>query len=811
VEIRWLADVGPADAPSTGGKAASLGALIRIGMPVPRGFVVTTRAYAAHAERHGLAEQVAPALARRDWAAMEQAARACLAGPSLDDALRAEVLDAYHRMGAPPVAVRSSSTAEDLSDASFAGQHDTFLEVRGDDAVVDAVGRCWASLWSERAVRYREDRSIDHRAVRMAVVIQEMVPADAAGVAFTVDPVSRRPDRLLIEIAPGLGDAVVSGAVTGESYRVDRETLEIDGPRRRRGFLGSRAAAEVCRLALAIEAHAGCPQDVEFAIARGRIHVLQARPVTTLGGAMSERLPPLEAPSFADRVMKPIAAERYTTAPRPLDLITYTRWLGATIYTLRQIGGVVGAADEAAFRARLWHQAYRLPRARFTWRILLSTWSHLRLLRGDWGAWWAAGPRDDLRAVSAPVDLAALTDEELFDRVDHILAAWEEPLDRRIHVSSAISVEWCLRALVSIVVRGRLRSQILGDLMSGLETPTQEVNDALWALSRVARRDGAVRAAVRDVRPEALPSTPEGRRFAEALASFIERYGHREGAGYHLSTPTWRRDPTQVWRLLASLVEVDERVDASCGARERYDRARALVERRLRLLPGLRHAFGALVDGLRRLHAFRESSHFDLTRPLAALQDIAAEWGRRLVARGLLGAATDVFDLTRDEVRSWLRDPPTPSEAQELLARRRATYRVVDAHWQADRLGAAARGRSLKGIAVSPGVARGPARIILDEAHFDRLHPGDVLICPHSNPAWTPLFVPAAAVVAETGGAASHAAIVAREYGIPAVMAVAGITRALEDGQEVLVDGDRGIVRRIAPRAPWRRFARRRR
>lgn len=255
-----------------------------------------------------------------------------------------------------------------------------------------------------------------------------------------------------------------------------------------------------------------------------------------------------------------------------------------------------------------------------------------------------------------------------------------------------------------------------------------------------------------------------------------------------------------MWRLLSSLVDAEERPGDPARARARYQAARERVERRLRYYPGLVSFFCWMVERLRALHAFRETSHFDLSRPLDALQEIAAEWGRRLVERGVLGDMDDVFYLTHEEVRTWLTgEPPSAETVRDLLARRRATYRKANARWLAEQARSSTRGGEIKGVGASPGVVRAKARIIRGEHEFERLRPGEVLVCLHTNPSWTPLFTAAAAVVAETGGAASHAAIVAREYGIPAVMAASGATRTLTDGEEILVDGSLGVVVRVGP------------
>lgn len=794
--IKWLSDIRGEDRQTAGGKGANLAELWQLGMPVPDGFVVTVQAYTEQANRMGLVEALSSGIERKDWSAVEKTARVQFASCRLDEGVARDVRDAYRRMGSPAVAVRSSSTAEDHLGASFAGQHDSFLNVRGEEELLRAVTDCWASLWNRRALAYRHSLSIDPFHDRMAVIVQRMVPADAAGVVFNVDPVEERADRLRIEVAPGLGEAIVSGTVTSEVYRVDRESLAVAGREGSRKLLDEKRVEELGRLALAVEAHYGRPQDIEFCLKRGEIFLLQARPQTALGKGLPEPLPVLGKPSLFDKAMKPLVDERYPLAPRPLDNITFTRVVGAAIYTLRQAGGIVTPEDEEAFRAQVFRQAYRFPPIRRGWLPPVNyPRQFVGLLKSDWQAWWESGPRDELRAVTAPVDLPALGDADLLKRADRILAAWEQPLNRRFYASGAIQAESWLKKLVTLAVGRKERDQVLADLMTGLPNPTVEVNEALWELSRLARRDPSVKAAVREVAPDRLGSLPGGDAFLAAFRSFLDAYGHRESSCWYLSTPTWRQDPAPVWRLLSSLVDAEERPGDPARARARYQEARERVERRLRYCPGLPFVFRWMVERLRALHAFRETSHFDLSRPLDALQEIAAEWGRRLIERGVLGEVDDVFYLTHGEVRAWLTGkPPSAETVRDLLARRRATYRKANARWLAEQARSSARRGEIKGVGASPGVVRAKARIIRGEHEFERLRPGEILICQHTNPSWTPLFTAAAGVVAETGGAASHAAIVAREYGIPAVMAASGATKTLADGEEILVDGSRGVV-----------------
>jgi pyruvate,water dikinase len=796
--IRPLADLTRVDAATCGSKGSNLGELIHLGMPVPPGFAIAASCYAAHAERCGLAAGLAPLIERRDWTAVERTAGDLLHSRPLEPDLCVALSDAYRRLHRPGVAVRSSATAEDLTGASFAGQYRTSLNIRGEDDLQRAIRECWASLWCRRALEYRHRRSIDHLSSEMAVVIQAMLPVDASGVLFTVDPVAQRSDRILIEIVAGLGERLVSGTASGEICRVDRSDLEVVDREGGETLLPSHRAAKLCRLALEIEAHFGCPQDIEFATTGGEVFLLQTRPITTLGDALPEPLEPLGKPTFFDRLMKPLVTERYSIAPRPLDNITYTHLVGAATYFLRRVGGIVTPEDEARFRAEIWRQAYRFPPHRLTWRVLCSPWQQIETLKTDWLGWWENGPRAAFHGVCAPTDLATLSDAALLDRAERILAAWEEPLQKRMFAAGAFGAENWLKLLVTLAVGPRKSDQIMAKLLGGVANPTLETNAALWRLSGLARQAPSVRVALRELAPKRLEDTPEGRTFLRAFDDFLDAHGHREGSCWYLSTPTWQRDPMQVWRLLGSMVEVEPPSANPKQVDVHYRTACELVERRLRFIPGLRRTFCWFLHRIRALTAFREHSHFDLTRPLSALQEIAAEWGRRLVERGVLSRADDLFYLTHDEVRDLLLGPaPDTGTIHRLLAQRRATYQLANTRWQAERFDGRRHGSALKGIATSPGAARGRARIIRGEHQFERFQPGEILVCPYTTPSWTPLFVSAAAVVTETGGAASHAAIVAREYGVPAVMALQGATRILEDGVEILVDGDRGVVRRI--------------
>ncbi|WP_438011749.1 PEP/pyruvate-binding domain-containing protein [Sorangium sp. So ce321] len=822
--VHRLSQLSRADLSTAGGKGANLGELTRLGLAVPPGFVVSADAYAEQARAWGLAVRLSAHLTSSGWdAAAAEVAELFEKGamlPDIEDAVR----DAYRELGAPPVAVRSSATAEDLADASFAGQHETFLDVAGEDDLLRALRRCWASLWSSRALQYRAARGIDHLGVNIAVVVQRMVPADFAGVLFTVDPVAQRADRMLLEVAPGLGEAVVSGHTTGDVYRLRRapfagsaeprpdrpdgapgpgaDELAIEERDRRhpgRPAPSDALVLELSRIGLRLEAHFGCPQDVEFAFAGGSIHLLQSRPITTLGAAEIEPLPPL--PKLTRMQRKMIEAndnDRFPVAPKPLDQWGFRITIPALARMMRFLGVDVDEADERALVDQVWREFFVLPPVRPTLRLLRLPGKVAASLREDGMAWWEGEAFKRLQEVCAPVDLRALDDAALLRRADRIAATTTEVLGERFEKSASQIAAIALRAPVTVAVGTKRADAIMGDLVSGLRTRTSDVNLALFHLARKAVSAGPkVSGPIRAGRPEDLRASEAGRAYLAEVEAFLDEHGHRESKGFYLSAPTWRQDPAPMWGLLRGLLDVAEPPSEEAGL-ARYRAALEEVTRKLRFVPGLADAFRVTLERLRRAIVFRERSHFDLMRAFSALQAILAEVARRLHERGRLPAPDDIFYLTEAELRAWLLgEAPPLDEAKRLVRRRRTTYGVVNGRWQKRAFQARAGGASgneLRGIGASSGVVRGRARIVRDEREFARLKAGEILVCRYTNPSWTPLFNLAAGVVTDTGGAVSHAAIVAREYGIPAVLGAVGATARIADGQELLVDGTEGRV-----------------
>jgi pyruvate,water dikinase len=813
------------DADVAGGKGANLGELIHAGFPVPAGFVVTTAAYQAHIPHSGVTGRLEELRAAApDGSAVRNALRQAELPPSL----AATLLDAYRDLTGDNLdrglAVRSSATAEDMPGATFAGQQETYLNVVGGDALVEAVRDCWASLWSERAIAYRERQGV--AVPSMAVVVQLMVPAESAGVLFTANPVTGARDEIVIDAATGLGEAVVGGLTTPDhvvldkrsgrirSWQVGRRevvvrvrpgggTERVTGRGRGAATLRDTQLRRLARLAARIERHFSGPQDVEWAWAGGRPYILQTRPVTAL---------PVPPPAgWFPRTFAALIAEVIPVRPYPLDVTT---WLGALLDTAgdysRRIGW--GTTPLVALITEENGVVVRLdpPAPRLTWRALLLP---VRLWR------WARSAGADDAGLMAEAEAFA----HALRRHDLTSASWEELLAtlreagtvpagviqlRLRHLPDAVSLLWLW--LLLLVLR---RTDRLGALISGTENKTAETDRALDALAARIRSDPALAELFATGEAPELMSMLADRSpvFLRELHAFLDRYGHRETASPLLATqPTWRHAPEAVVGLLKARAAEPP---PPAPTRPAWQVARdELLGHPLVRLPPLRQVVPRWLAGARRAFRAREDSRFYLTLALPMLRASMLELGRRLQSVGVVDEPEAVFHLTRGELERVPVWPPPPTHLTELraLVERRAAARaalagtpLIDPSWyvppEAGPMamlpsGETRPGSLLHGMPGSPGVAEGPARIILEATHFDRLRAGDVLIAPYTNPAWTPLFPRAAAVVVDTGGVMSHAAIVAREYGIPAVMATGDGTQRLSDGQPVRVDGTRGLV-----------------
>lgn len=856
-----LSDLSSGDLPLVGGKAANLGELIAAGFPVPDGFCVGTAAY-----RAAVAGRL-PDLSPPDAAA----ARAAVLAAPVPEAVAVAVRERYARLGPDvPVAVRSSATAEDLPDASFAGQQDTYLGVVGADAVLDAVRRCWASLWTDRAVAYRATQGLDlgpdgAGGIALAVVVQRMVDARAAGVLFTADPVTGRRRQAVIDAAPGLGEAVVSGSVDPDHVVVDTATDRIlrrtvggsgtfcltDGEVRRLAALGDR-----------VETAFGAPQDIEWAVdPAGALWLTQSRPITTLFPVPVRSIPvaPDQVRVFfcvtlAQGLHRPItpmgqAAFRVigsafptlagyppasiTAGPSGFSVAAERVFADITPALRSRIGRVLAPRGLDVMEARsavVLRGLFDDPRLsvvpgsgrtglRAALRVVVAARAPVGAARAAIRP--AAAVRSARRAVER-IERAPLPPPgaPVAERVDAAVGLLARSFPAAPRILPSALVGFAGLGLAWRLLRGHITATEAEAVLRGVpHNVTTEMDLALWDLAQRIRADRpsaelltATAAGVLAARHRAgdLPAVLQ-----RGMTGFLARYGRRAVAEIDLGMPRWSDDPAHLFGVLAGYLRLDPGTggDAVSPDRRFADGARqgeAMVCELVARARGRGRVRGALVSlGLRRARALvglREMPKFVMITAIARARSVLAGIGVELAAAGALDLADDVFFLDLDEVVAAAEG----RDLRETVARRRSRYRQELGRRHVPRVllsdgtepeavagpAVPAEPGTLVGSPASAGTVTGPVRVILDPvgAH---LEPGEILVAPSTDPGWTPLFLTAGGLVMEMGGSNSHGAVVAREYGIPAVVGVAGATGELATGMRVTVDGASGVVRRV--------------
>lgn len=875
-----------------GGKAANLGELLSAGLPVPDGFCLTTDAYLQAVAPLGLdgvhrALRATPSDDVDALAGLAGRARALITSAELPPAVAEAVRSAYEELGTAdlphvPVAVRSSATTEDLPLASFAGQQDTYLNVVGAEAVLEAVRNCWASLWTDRAVAYRAGRRIDPATVALAVVVQRMVDAAVAGVMFTANPVTGRRREAVIDASPGLGEAVVSGTVNPDHFVVEIASVQILQRR-----LGDKrilirplpgggiervdlpaaddkpSLTDVQIRALAAlggraEDHFGSPQDTEWVIdAAGKTWLTQSRPITTLYPLPEKAPSPGKAPAEeGTRIFLCVSLAQGLTRPlTPMGIAAF-RILGASLaraasfdVTDARMGpppfaeagqrlfiDLTGAARSSVGR-RIVPKAFDVMEARSA-AVLRSVFKDPRFSitrRTPWAllrhvgplALRARVPESLLRALLRPE--AALRWVERFTQdfsrlLEHPPATSpRQRLDNAERVLAKVflippsilpvpALGFALLALAGKLLGGREWRAELQPVLRGLpNNVTTEMDLDLWRLATELRAAGNVRKMF-----EEQPLAVISRKFTAGLlpeeaqsgvARFLERYGHRAVAEIDVGMPRWRDDPAHILGVLANYLRLE---DPDLAPDRQFRRAEAEAEAQVARLVAEATSRGRLRGAivraaLRRARLFiglRELPKYQIVLALAEVRRQLAEVGTDLTALGRIKRAEDVFFLTFADVERAL----DGTDMQDLVARRRGAYDFELERRHIPRMllsdgtepetllpaGAAADG-ALAGTPASAGTVTAAARVILDPvgAH---LEPGEILIAPSTDPGWTPLFLTAGGLVMEMGGPNSHGAVVAREYGIPAVVGVPDATTRLRTGQQVTVDGGAGTV-----------------
>ena len=860
-----------------GGKALNLGIMRSGGLPVPGGFCVTTDAYRlVVADRlDDLMGKLADATDSDAVAAAAEEARRRVLAIETPHKLRSEIADHYRALGDDePVAVRSSATAEDLAYASFAGQQDTYLNVIGSAALLDAVRRCWASLWTDRAVSYRNANGIDHRSVTLAVVVQHMIEAAAAGVMFTANPVTGSRNETVIDASPGLGEAVVSGAVNPDHFVVssidhsivmsrlgDKRIMITSVPgggtvhheladRSSEACLDDRQLRQLVDLGQRVRQLYGAPQDTEWALdSAGKFWLTQARPITTLYPLAHTHRPGLRVLmclSLAQGLTRPItpmgtAAIRLIgtsvatairmppaeplAGPPALHAPGQRIYLDITSALRNRLGrrAVIGAFGVMEARA----SAVLKKLAEWPEFSLLDSRDHtvlrhiagalirnrvpIRVVRGLANPEWAyrgiaATERRLRRDLTLP---ASVTASQRLDFVEQRLGKLFLLMPRTFAyaVGGLLMLGASRRLLRDVAEPGELQ-EVLRGLPHNITT---EMDLKLWELTEEIRHDEESRRVFTDLavpdllqryRDRALPPVAQ-----RGLQAFLRRFGHRAVAEIDLGMPRWSDDPSHLLGVISNYLRLDtDDLDPVAQFRAGEEKAESMIislTTRAAEHSGLRaRLVGWTLRRVRQLVGLREAPKFLLVVALGAMREHLKAVGGELTANKMIDQVDDMFFLDLGDARRGL----AGEDLRTLVAERREAYEQELKRRHIPRLllsdgtepealaiEAAQGDGSLVGSPASTGTVTGPARVVLDPvgAH---LEPGEILVAPSTDPGWTPLFLTAGGLVMEMGGSNSHGAVVAREYGIPAVVGVPDATHKIETGQLITVDGAAGLV-----------------
>jgi pyruvate,water dikinase len=839
-----------------GGKGSNLGELSRIdGVRVPAGFCVTTdafrRAMAAGPSLGDLLEQLSRVGPddQESTRALSASIRQTIEHVAIPDDVANAVTHAITKFGERDAyAVRSSATAEDSPTVSFAGQQDTYLNISGTAAILQHVSRCWASLLSERAVTYRLRNGIDHRQVQMAVVVQRMVFPRASGILFTADPVTGNRKVVSIDASFGLGEALVAGLVNADVYKVRVDEIitktiatkrlaiqplpaggthqqPIDTEQQAQPALTDAQVMRLAQLGRRIEAHFGRPQDIEWCLVDDDFQIVQSRPITTL-------FPPPVVGDQENHVYLSVGHQQMMTDAVPPLAISIRQLTGATTFyesAGRLFVDVSRALASPAGRAGLLALAGKSdPLTGDALRTIMAR-DFIPVVPDE-----ATSP-STAKTPPAPIATDSAIVAELIAQgrasidamkreihtysgsplFDFVLTDMQELkrllMDRQSHqaIMAGTEATWWLNEHVEEWLGEKNAADILSQSVDN--NVTSEMGLELLHVADVIRPYPAVVTFLQQIDNDflnELPTIPGGQEARDAIQSWLDKYGMRCVGEIDISRPRWSEQPSTLVPLILSNIRNFQPGAGELRFAQGLEAARnkeAELLERLRALPdGERKAAEVkhMIDRLRTFIGYREyPKYFMINRYFEYRLALLAE-ADRLVEKNVLRDRDDIFFLTFQELHDVVRAEKVD---YSLIDERKGAFRefqtltpprvltsdgeIIMGSYRREDFPADA----LVGLAVSSGTVEGRARVILDVASAN-LEPGDILVTPFTDPSWTPLFVAIRGLVTEVGGLMTHGAVIAREYGLPAVVSVEGATRLIKDGQRIRVNGTDGYV-----------------
>ena len=872
-----------------GGKGLNLVRLTRAGFAVPRGCIISTNAYREFVNTNRWLPAILSGVAdlpAEDVSALERTSaqiRASFSAGKIPEELDASIRAAYAELGDRPVAVRSSATAEDLPDLSFAGQQDTYLNVIGAQQLLEAVVNCWSSLWTARAIGYRIRNGIDHQEAALAVIVQEMVQSEASGVLFTANPLTGLRSESVIDATLGLGEALVSGQVVPDHYVVNTlsrrvltktigekkistrgkagggvETVEEDAQTQR--ALSDEAILQLAEIGRQIQNEYRLPQDVEWALADNKLYILQSRPITSLYPLPNESFDPLviwfsfgslqgllgaitplgqdairmaasgagnlfgAQVSYDQNDVVVTAGERLwirinDVLRNPLGARAYQTFLAFGEPSVRQI--LQGLAGDPRLGVGKGH--LKISTAGSLLGFVLPIFGRAAVNMHD-----PQKARAEFQAyIESQLVHPEVTGEDKFARLAQRLQFMQAHMSTTLYRLLPRFIPLLGPALISLNLLTRLSgnetesqsdhgfSTTALEVTRGLpNNVTTEMDLILWRTAKEIRQDpesfsAFLNSDARELSTRYLNGTlPEAAQ--TAVSYFMNRYGMRGLAEIDIGQPRWREEPAAIMQTLQSYLQIPDEMAPDVLFEKGAKAAELAIER---LAVQARDGFAGqlkerAVRGaarrIRTLMGLRETPKFFMVRLMGTIREELLGSGGEFASEGIIEKPEDLFflhfhemqALAKGDLRDW----------KPLIAGRRSVYDRENRRRQVPRvlvsdgrtfyqgLGSEAdSGDVITGSPVSPGVAEGIVHVIFDPRGA-QLAPGEILVCPGTDPAWTPLFLAAGGLITEVGGMMTHGSVVAREYGIPAVVSVHQATTRLKDGQRIRIDGTAGKI-----------------
>lgn len=849
-----------------GGKGANLGELSRIaGIRVPDGFCLSTEAFQRIIGETPSISELLDRLSllkvedREKIAELSAEIRRIIEGLAIPQDIQEEVARDLSRLGETHAyAVRSSATAEDLPTASFAGQQETYLNVIGKEAILKHISKCWASLFTGRAVTYRLQNGFDHRKVHLSVIVQRMVFPQAAGIVFTADPVTANRKVVSIDASFGLGEALVSGLVNADVYKVRNGEIiekkistkklamyaskdggtkaqEIEPERQSRQVLTDEQILQLECIGRKIEGHFACPQDIEWCLVDGTFYIVQSRPITTL-------YPIPEANDQENHVYVSVGHQQMMTDPvKPLGI---SFWQLTAARPMFPAGGrlyvdVTWELASPAGRAMLVDVLGKSdPLIRNAFITILERGDFIKSLPDEKQEQMSGKEKKS----ASPVDFQTLIEydpavvsdlirrsqasiealkqhiqtksgPDLFDFIlEDILQLKKSLSDRQsfgVIMTAMNASSWINEKMMEWLGEKNVADTLAQSVPNNI---TSEMGLALLDVADVLRPYPEVIAYLQQAKDDnfldELVKFHGGQEARNALSAFLNAYGMRCAGEIDITRTRWSEKPTMLVPLILSNIKNFEphasRRKFEQGRQEALKKAQELLDRLKRLSGGEQKAREAkrMIDLIRNLSGYREYPKYAMVSRYFLYKQALLKEAEQLVQANILREKEDISYLTFEELREVVR---TQRLDYRVISKRKDEYHfyekltpprvitsdgeIIAGKYKRENLPVEA----LAGLPVSSGVIEGRARVIFNMEEAD-LEDGDILVTAFTDPSWTPLFVSIKGLVTEVGGLMTHGAVIAREYGVPAVVGVEHATRLIKDGQRIRVNGTEGYV-----------------